>query len=158
MFISNAWYIGFAAHACATVIKYVRCNLDVSVCKCVFVKCCRQQQQSSLFLSHQVHPDGLWRPPGPVSVRDECGRDLVSLQDATLAAVQELRAAQMLADSRILLWGGHTQRAACTENIHFSIRYWLSTVRGTQGHSGFYLKVSNLDVYLQWGGKHMGWD
>lgn len=34
------------------------------------------------FLSLQVLPDGLWQPPGPVSVRGEHGHDLVSRQDA----------------------------------------------------------------------------
>lgn len=40
-------------------------------------------------MSLQLHPDGLRRPPGPVPVGDECGHDLVSPQDAALAAVHE---------------------------------------------------------------------
>lgn len=46
------------------------------------MKCVQYQQWISLFLSLQVHPDGLWRPPGPVSVGGECGHDLVRRQDA----------------------------------------------------------------------------
>lgn len=60
-----------------------RHTLYVSLCKCVCwshaERVHRQHQQCiSLFLSLQVHPDGLRRPPGPVSVRGECGYDLVS--------------------------------------------------------------------------------
>lgn len=39
-------------------------------------------ERLSLLLSRQVHPDGVWRPPGPVSVRGERGRDMVSQQEA----------------------------------------------------------------------------
>lgn len=52
----------------------------ISMSKCVFVSC-QHQQWISLFTSRQVHSDGPWRPPGPVSVGGECGRDLVSRQD-----------------------------------------------------------------------------
>ncbi len=56
-----------------------------TVCKSVCLshpECVQHQQWISLFLPLQVHPDGLWWPPGPVSVGGECGHDLVSRRDA----------------------------------------------------------------------------
>lgn len=56
--------------------------------------CSKDSLWSLQSLSHisciQVHPNGLWRPPGPVSVGDECGHDLVSPQAESSPDLQDL--------------------------------------------------------------------
>lgn len=88
---ATGWYILYDEQGCKHVmIHNPKACQTASVCVLVknrtdfasgCIKAC-EFERLSLLLSRQVHPDGVWRPPGPVSVRGERGRDMVSQQEA----------------------------------------------------------------------------
>lgn len=100
---------------------------------------CQSQHPISPFLFLQVHPDGLWRPPGPVSVRGERGRDLVSRQEAGCCP-----GATSGADAPHTL---HSQMWSRTfpESSSVFMRHWHRTDLESVGHTSRWV---NQDVHL----------